>query len=94
MLADPVPESLGARRPAEESTTTAGGLGSGERLAPMEDRSTTMPGETIEAAGALEADAGVANTTPESGAEKTMVPEELMVLPEASEGMVGHAVRP
>ena len=35
MPADPVPESLGARRPAEESTATADELGGRERLASM-----------------------------------------------------------
>ena len=39
-------------------------------------------------------DAGVADAMLESGAEKPMVPEELTALPEASEGMVGHAVHP
>ena len=52
MLADPVPESLGARRPAEESTTTAGGLGSGEWLAPTVNGSATMAEATTEAIGA------------------------------------------
>ena len=53
-----------------------------------------MPGAMIEAAEASEADAGVADATPETGAEKPVVPEEPMVLPKASEGVVRHAMRP
>ena len=91
---DPIPESPGARRPAEESTVTGGGLGSGKRLAPMADGLAAMPEATTEAAGALEVDAGVADAMPESRAEKPVVPEEQTVLPEASEGMIGHAMWP
>jgi len=42
----------------------------------------------------LEAEAGVTNATSESGAEKSVVLEEQTTLPEVSEGVVGHAVRP
>ena len=42
----------------------------------------------------MEADAGVAVVTLESRAEKPVVPEEPTALPEASGGVVGHAVRP
>jgi len=60
----------------------------------MVDGLATMPGATTEAAGASEADAGVVDTASESRAENPVVAEEPTVLPEASEGMVGHAVRP
>ena len=60
----------------------------------MVDGLATMPGATTEAAGASEADAGVVDTASESRAENPVVAEEPTVLPEASEGMVGHAMRP
>ena len=63
-------------------------------MAPTADGSTTMPRATIKATGASEADAGVAVVTLESRAEKPVVPEEPTALPEASGGVVGHAVRP
>ena len=78
----------------EESTTPAGGLGDGERLAPMADESVAVPGATAEAAGSSGAEAGVADAAPESRAEKPAVPGEQMALPEVSESMVGHVVRP
>ena len=84
MLTDPVLEFLGARRPTKESTATAGGLGSGERLAPMADGLAAMPEATTEAAGALEVNVVVVDTTLESIVKKPAVLEELMVLPEAS----------
>ena len=39
-------------------------------------------------------EAGATDAAPESRAEKPVVPEEQTALPEASEGVVGHAVRP
>ena len=60
----------------------------------MVDGLATMPGATTEAAGASEADAGVVDTASESRAENPVVAEEPTVLPEASEGMVGPAIRP
>ena len=51
LLADPVPESLGARWPAEESNTVADVLGGGEHLVPMADGSTAMPKVATETVG-------------------------------------------
>ena len=76
MPIDPVPESLAAQQPAEESTATADGLGDGERLATTTDESATAPGAMMEAAWSLEADAGVADAMPKSGVEKLVVLEE------------------
>ena len=53
-----------------------------------------MPEVVVETVGSLGAEAGVANAALESRAEKPMVPEGQTVCPEASKGMVGHAVRP
>ena len=78
----------------EESTAAADVLGGGERLAPTADGSVAMPGATAEAAESLEADAGVADAASESTIDKLVVPEEQTALPEASEGVVGHAVWP
>jgi len=94
MPTDPVPESLGARRPTEESIATVDELGGGERLASMVDDPTAVPGEMAGAVGSSKADAGVANAMPESGAEKSVEPEEQAACPKTSEGVVGHAVRP
>ena len=84
MLADPVLESPGARWPIEESTTTAGGLGGGERLTPMADGSATMLEETAGIAKSLGVEVGVAGVTPTLGPEKPTVPEEQAALLEAS----------
>ena len=94
MPIDPVLESSGTRRPTEESITTAGGLDSIEQLAPMADGSAMKPRATIEATGASKADARVADAMPETRAEKLVVLEEQMALPEASEGVVRHAMWP
>ena len=94
MPADPFLESPGARRPMEESTTTANELGDGERLASMADEPAVVLGETAGAAGPSEAEARVADATLETRAEKPVVPEGQTALPEASEGMVRHVVRP
>ena len=63
-------------------------------MEPTVDGSAMMPRAMIEAIGALKAYAGVADAVPEYGAEKPMVPEEPTTLPEVSEGVVGHVVRP
>ena len=92
MSADAVPESLGARRPSEESIAAADVLGGGEWLAPMADGSAVMPGATAEAARSSKADAGVADVVPKSRMGKPMGPEEQAALSETSEGVVGHAI--
>ena len=63
-------------------------------MASMADEPVAVLGATMGAAGPWKAEAGVADTTPESRSEKPIVPEEKSVLPKASEGVVGHAVRP
>ena len=45
-------------------------------MASMANEPTTMPRATVGATGSLEADAGVADATPESRAKKPVVPEE------------------
>ena len=67
---DPIPESPGARRPAEESTATTGRLGGGKQLAPMADGSKMMPGATAEIVGSSAANAGEVGATPVAGVEK------------------------
>ena len=62
--ADSVLESPGARRPAEEPTAIADGLGGGERLAPMADEQVAVPRATARAAGSSEVDAGVVDAAP------------------------------
>ena len=56
---DPMPESLVARRPAEESTAATSGLGGGERLA---DGSTMVLAKTAGSSGAEARAADVAST--------------------------------
>ena len=94
MPAAPVLESLGARRPTEESTAPSARLGGDERLASMVDGSARAPeamAGTVESSGV---EARVADITSKSGAEKPTVPEEQTTLPEASMGVVGHAIWP
>ena len=93
MLVDPVLKSLGTRRPAEESTNAADGLGGGERLALTTNELAAVPRATTGATGSLEADAGVAKAMSESGVEEPVVLEEQATLPEASKGVVSHTVR-
>ena len=63
-------------------------------MASTVDEPAAVPGATVGAAVSSEAEAGVADVAPGSGAEEPVVPEEKTTLLEASEGMVGHAVRP
>ena len=48
----------------------------------------------VGAAGPSEAEAGVADATPESRAEKPVVLEEQTMLSKASKGVVEHVVQP
>ena len=50
-------------------------------MVPMVDGSTAVPGAMAVAARSLEADAGVDAATPESTADKPVVPKEQMSLP-------------
>ena len=92
--ADSVPDSPGAHRSAEESTTTASEIGGGERLLTMVDESAAMPGAAVRATRSSKAEAGAANAMLESGAERPVVPEEQAALPKMLEGMVGRTMRP
>ena len=84
LLADPVPESTGARRPTEESTATTGGLGGDGQLALMADGSATVHGAMAETARSSMANARDAGAVPESGAAKLVAPEEQPAPPKAS----------
>ena len=84
MMVDPIPESPGDRRLAEESTAAAGELGSGEHLVPIADGSATMPGAMVETARSSAVNAGDAGATPKSGVEKLVAPEEQTAPLEAS----------
>ena len=92
--AAPVTESPDARRPIEESNTATGGLRDGERSAPAEDRLATMLETTRGTARPSGAETEVASDAPGFGSTKPLSLEELMVPPEATQGMVGPAVRP
>ena len=59
MLTDPVLEFPGARRPAEESTTAAKGLGGRERLVTTVDELAATLGAMVGVVVSSEADAGV-----------------------------------
>ena len=94
MWTDSVLESPGARQFVKDSTTTADGVGGGERLATMVDDSTEMPGATVRAAKSLEAGAGAIDVVPESGAQMPASSEEQTARPEMPQGAVGRSVRP
>ena len=73
---DHIPESLGARQSAEESTSATGELGGGKQLASTVDGSVMVPRATTEATGPSAVNAGDANAAPESRAAKPIMPEE------------------
>ena len=66
----------------------------GERLALAEDGSATISKATAGNVGPSGAEVGVADDAPESGSMEPVAPKELTAPPEASQGMVGPAVRP
>ena len=76
MPTDSVLESPSAWRFAEESTTAAGGLEGGERLATMAGGSTETPGATVSGTESSKAKAGAADVMPESGAQRPAASEE------------------
>ena len=59
-----------------------------------EDRSATMPRAMAENTGSSAVNAGDASAAPESGAVRPVAPEEQTTPPEASQGMVEHAIWP
>ena len=81
MPADHVPESPGARRPAEESTAATS---DGERLATMADESAAMSGTTAGATSSSEVEARATDAVLESRTERPIVPEEQAACPETS----------
>ena len=90
----PMSGSLGARQPAEESTTTASGLGDGEWSASAEDGSATTREAMAGTAGPSGAETGATGIAPEYGSTEPEAREELTAHPEAAQGMVGPKVRP
>ena len=86
--------SPGARQPAEESMTAAGGLGDGEQLASVKDRSATTREATASTARPLGSKTRAASTAPENRSTEAEAREEPTTPPEAAPGMVGPAVRP
>jgi len=91
---DPILESLGARRSAEESTAATSKLSGGEKLASTADESAPVSKMTTETAGSSGAEAGATDAMSAFGAERPAVSEEQAALSEVSEGMVGHIIRP
>ena len=93
-LVPPMSESPGARQPAEKSTTVVGGLADEEISASAEDGSAII-GEamtgTVRPSGA---ETGATSHAPEYEPTEAVAPKELTAPPEASQGMVGPAVRP
>ena len=82
--AAPMSGSLGARQPAEESMTAAGGLGDGERSASAEDGSATIREAMEGTVGPSGAETGVASDAPEYGSTEPVAREELTAPPKAS----------
>ena len=93
MPVDPIVESLGACQHAGEPIATVGGLGGSKQLLSMANESATASSTTGGTTGSSRVEAVVTSVTSESGAENLAVPKEQTALPEASEGMVGHAIR-
>ena len=91
---DPILESPGDRQHAGEPVAAVGGLGGGEQLSSMVNESATAPSATAGAAGSSRVEAVVTSIALESRAENPTVSKEQTALPEASEGMVGPAIRP
>ena len=60
----------------------------------MANGSTTVAWATAEAVRSSGVEAGQSHSTPESRTEKPMVLGEQTALPEVSEGVVGHTIRP
>ena len=77
---DPILESLSARQHTGEPIAAPGGLGGSERLSMTANELAAAP--------------SAPSTTAEFGAENLAVPREPTALPDASEGMVGPAIRP
>ena len=94
MPVDPILESPGARQHAGEPIGAVGGLGGGKQLLSTANESVTAPLAMVGTVKSSGVEAVVTNIAQESGAENLAVPKEQTALPEASEGMVGPAIRP
>ena len=91
---DLIPKSPSARQHAGEPVAAVGGLGGGEQLSSMVNKSATTPSAIAGTVGPSRVEVVVTNAAPESGAENLAVPKEQTALPEALKGMVGPAIRP
>ena len=94
MPVDPILESPGARQHGGEAIAAVGGLGGVKRLSSTANESVTAPSATAGTVGSSRVEAIVTSVAPKSGAENLAMPKEQTALPEASEGMVGPAIRP
>ena len=94
MSVDSVLESPGAWRFAEESATTANGVGYGERLAMTVADVMEMLGATARAAKSSEAGVRAASAMPEPEAQRSVASKEQALRPEMSQGVVGHCMQP
>ena len=77
----------------EDSTTTADGVGGGERSATTMGDSKEMLGATTTAAESSKVEARAAGAAPKSGAQGPVASEEQAAHPEMPQGMVGCSVR-
>ena len=94
MPVDPILESPGARHHVREPIAAVGGLGGDEHLTSTANELTIAPSATAGTAGSSGVDTLVTSVTPKSRAKNLAVPKEQTALLEASEGMVGPAIRP
>ena len=88
---DSVQESSSAHQFAEDSTTTADGVGGRERLATTTGDSMVMPGAAVRATESLKVEAGAVL---KSGVQRPTVSEKQAAHPEMPYGVVGRSVRP
>ena len=79
---DSVPDSPGACRLAEHSTTAVDGVGGGERLAMTASDLIETPGATARAAESLRAEVGATDVMSESRVDRPAASEEEAACPE------------
>ena len=92
MLVDSTQESLGAWWFMEESTTAAGGVEGGERLATTVGDLAETPGATVRMAESSEV--GATDVVSESEAQRPAASEEQSTCPEMPQGVVERSVWP
>jgi len=78
---DSILESLGSRQFAEDSTTTADGVGGGERLVMMVGDLTETSGATVRATKSSKVKVGATDVVLESEAQRPIAPEEQAACP-------------